>query len=147
MGYFLARFRVEIVELFCQVVGICQEQGLIAFDLLAIDSVKLRANANYKQSKTLEGLEKEADKLKARLEEILDAASDPQGAEAEERRTLEHRVERVKEATQILRDRIQEKAREASEKEKLQLLEKEKVNVTDPDAHVMQQANGERNPA
>ena len=147
MGYFLARFRVEIVELFCQVVGICQEQGLIAFDLLAIDSVKLRANANYKQSKTLEGLEKEADKLKARLQEILDAASDPQGAGAEERRTLERRVERVKEAKQILRDRIQEKAREASEKEKQELLEKEKVNVTDPDAHVMQQANGEKNPA
>jgi len=148
MGYFLARFRVEIVELFCQVVGICQEQGLIAFDLLAIDSVKLRANANYKQSKTLEGLEKEEDKLKARLEEILDvAAADPQGAEAEERRTLERRVERVKEAKQILRERIQEKAREVSEKEKQELLEKEKVNITDPDAHVMQQANGEKNPA
>ena len=148
MGYFLARFRVEIVELFCQVVGICQEQGLIAFDLLAIDSVKLRANANYKQSKTLEGLEKEEDKLKARLEEILDAAAgDPHGAEAEERRTLERRVERVKEAKQILRERIQEKAREASEKEKQELLEKERVNVTDPDAHVMQQANGEKNPA
>jgi len=147
MGYFLARFRGEIVELFCQVVGICQERGLIEFDLLAIDSLKLRANANYKQSKTLEGLEKEAEKLKARLEEILDAASDPQGAEAEERRTLERRVERVKEARQILNDRIQEKAREASEKEKLQLREKEKVNVTDPEAHVMQQANGERNPA
>ena len=60
-GYVLARFRVEIVELFCQVVGICQQQGLIASDLLTIDSVKLRAIANYKQSKTLEGLEKEQD--------------------------------------------------------------------------------------
>jgi transposase len=147
MGYFLARFRVEIVELFCQVVEICQERGLIEFDLLAIDSVKLRANANYKQSKTLQGLEKEEDKLKARLEEILEAASDPQGAEAEQRRTLERRVERVKEAKQILNDRIQEKAREASEKEKQELRETEKVNITDPEAHVMQQANREKNPA
>jgi transposase len=147
MGYFLARFHAEIVELFCQVVEICQERGLIEFDLLAIDSVKFRANASYKQSKTLEGLEKEEDTLKARLEEILEAASDPQGAEAEERRTLERRVERVKEATQVLNDRIQEKAREASEKEKQELLEKEKVNITDPEAHVMQQANGEKNPA
>lgn len=147
MGYFLVRFRVEIVDLFGQVVTICQERGLIEFDLLAIDSVKLRANASYKQSKTLEGLEKEEDKLKARLEEILDAADDAHGAEVEERRTLERRVERVREAKRILRDRVQKKAREASEKEKKELLETEKVNVTDPDAHVMQQANGEKNPA
>jgi transposase len=147
MGYFLVRFRAEIVELFGQVVEICQERGLIEFDLLAIDSVKLRASASYKQSKTLEGLEKEEKKIKARLEEILDAARDAHGADAEERRTLERRAERVKEARQILRDRVREKAREASEKEKKELLEKEKVNVTDPDAHVMQQANGEKNPA
>jgi transposase len=147
MGYFLARFGVEILELFCQVVKICQERGLIEFDLLAIDSVKLRANASYRQSKTLEGLEKEEEELKARLEGILDTVSDPHGAEAEERRTLERRVDRVKEAKQILHDRVQEKAREASEKQKQQLREKEKVNITDPDAHVMQQANGEKNPA
>jgi transposase len=147
MGYFLARFRVEIAELFCQVVKICQEHGLIEFDLLAIDSVKLRANASYKQSTTLEGLEKEEEQLKARLKEILDTASDPHGAEAEERRTLERRVKRVKEAKQILHDRVQEKTREASEKRMQELREKEKVNITDPDAHVMQQANGEKNPA
>ena len=59
MGLFLARFTGEIVELFSQVVASCAEQNLIEFDLLAIDSVKLRANANYKQSKTLEGIKKE----------------------------------------------------------------------------------------
>ena len=31
------------------------EQNLIEFYLLATDSVKLRANANYKQGKTLAG--------------------------------------------------------------------------------------------
>jgi transposase len=113
MGYFLARFRVQIVELFGQVVEICQERGLIEFDLLAIDSVKLRASASYKQSKTLEGLQKEENKIKARLKEILDTAGDAHGAEAEERRTLERRAERVKEARQILRERVREKAREA----------------------------------
>ena len=147
MGYFLVRFRAEIVELFGQVVEICQEQGLVEFDLVAIDSVKLRASASYKQSKTLEGLEKEENKIKVRLEEILDTARDPQGAEADERRVLERRTEKVSEAKKILRDRVREKAQEASAKEKKELLEKEKVNITDPDAHVMQQANGEKNPA
>jgi transposase len=147
MGYFLVRFRAEIVELFEQVVEICKEQGLVEFDLLAIDSVKLRASANYKQSKTLEGLKKEENKIRARLEEILDTAGDPQGAEADERRALERRVEKVREARKILRDRVKEKGQGASEKERKELLEKEKVNVTDPDAHVMRQANGEKNPA
>jgi len=147
MGYFLVRYRAEIVELFCQVVDICQERGLIEFDLLAIDSLKLRANASYKQSKTLEGLEKEQNKLKGRLEEILATAQDAHGAEAEERRTIEGRVERVREAKKILRERLREKSRQARENEKQELVQKEKVNITDPDAHVMQQANGEKNPA
>jgi transposase len=147
MGYFLVRFRMEIVELFRQVVEVCEEQGLVEFDLLAIDSVKLRANASYKQSKTLEGLEKEEEKLKGRLEDILDTAGDAHGAEASERRTLERRAEKVWEAKKILRDRVRAKMPEASVEQKKELLEKEKVNVTDPDAHIMQQANGEKNPA
>ena len=114
MGYFLVRFRKEIVELFCQVVEICREQGLVEFDLLAIDSVKLRANASYKQSKTLEGLEKEEEKLQGRLEQILDTAGDAHGAEAEERRALERRAEKVWEAKKILRDRVRAKMPEAS---------------------------------
>jgi len=59
IGYFLARFHLQVVELFSQVVAICKEKGLIDFDLLAIDSVKMRANASYKQSKNMEGIEKE----------------------------------------------------------------------------------------
>jgi len=65
MGCFLAGFHVQIAELSLQVVKICQERGLIEFDLLAIDSLKLRAIANYKR------LQKEEDKLKGRLEELL----------------------------------------------------------------------------
>jgi len=57
-------------------VGICQERNLIEIDLLAIDSLKLRANANYKQSKTLAGVEKEENKIQARLTEILENAAD-----------------------------------------------------------------------
>jgi transposase len=54
MGLFPARFAPPIVDLFSQVVTICREQNLIEFDLMAIDSIKLRANANYKRSKVRE---------------------------------------------------------------------------------------------
>lgn len=147
MGLFLARFAEEIVELFSQVVTICKGQNLLEFDLLAIDSVKLRANANYKQSKTLEGIKKEELKIKERVKEILETAPDEKSAEAEEVLALKLRAERVRDAKKILLERVEEKSREASAKKKQELLEKEKVNITDPAAHIMQQANGEKNPA
>jgi transposase len=147
MGLFLARFAGEIVELFAQVVASCTEQNLIEFDLLAIDSVKLRASANYKQSKTLEGIKKEENKIAERLREVLQTASDAKSAEEEEVLALKRRAQRVQEAKKVLLQRLEEKSREASAKKKQELLEKEKVNITDPDAHIMKQANGERNPA
>ena len=147
MGLFLARFAGEIVDLFSQIVASCAEQNLIEFDLLAIDSVKLRANANYKQSKTLEGMKKEENKIAQRLREVLETASDAKSAEAEEVLALKRRGVRVREARKVLLQRLAEKSREASEKKKQELLEKEKANITDPDAHVMKQGNGEKNPA
>ena len=147
MGLFLSRFAKEIVELFSQVVGTCKEQNLIEFDLLAVDSIKLRANANYKQSKTLEGINKEEQKVKERLEEILDTAADAESAEAEEVLALSRRSQRVREATEVLLARLKEKSAGVSAKEKSAFEDKEKVNITDPDAHIMQQANGEKNPA
>jgi hypothetical protein len=53
----------------------------------------------------------------------------------------------VWQAKKIPRDRVREKVPEASVEQKRELLQKEKVNITDPDAHIMQQANGEKNPA
>jgi transposase len=147
MGLFLARFAKQIVELFGQVVTICQEQNLIEFDLLAIDSIKLRANANYKQSKTLKGIEKEENKIQERLTEIVENAGDEKNAEADELRVLSRRAEKVREAKDVLLKRLREKSRELAENKRQELREKEKVNITDPEAHIMQQANGERNPA
>jgi transposase len=116
MGLFLARFFEEIVELFSQVVASCAEQNLIEFDLLAIDTVKLRASANYKQSKTLEGIKKEENKIAERLKEVLETASDAKSAEVEEVLALKRRAQRVQEARKVLLQRLAEKSREAGEK-------------------------------
>ena len=147
MGYFLVRFCKEIVALFTQVVKICQEQGLLDFELLAIDSVKLRANANYKQSKTIEGIEKEEEKLQLRLEELLGGAGDDARATEEEAEALRQRQERLQEARQVLEGRLAAKGQELSEQKREELRKREKVNLTDFEARIMGQANGERNPA
>jgi len=93
IGYFLGRFHQQVVELFSQVVAICKEKGLIEFDRLAIDSVKMRANASYKQGKNLEGIEKEEQKIRRRLGELPRGVE--KGREAEEREALERMRERL----------------------------------------------------
>jgi transposase len=145
IGYFLVRFHLQVVELFSQVVQICKEKGLIEFDLLAIDSVKMRANASYKQSKNMEGIEKEEQKIRRRLGELLRGVE--KGREAEEREALKYRQARLVEAKEILEKRIAEEAAGKSQKEAEQIAKQEKINITDPDAAIMEQANGERNPA
>jgi ABC-2 type transport system ATP-binding protein/transposase len=147
MGYFLARFCREIVELFTQVVKICHAAGLLEFDLLAIDSVKIRANANYKQSKTIEGISKEEQKIRERLEELIGNPGQDAEAEEEEARSLRRRQEKLEEARETLKRRLAEKGQELTEEKKRELEKKEKINVTDLDAQIMEQANGERNPA
>ncbi|HUV06136.1 MAG TPA: IS1182 family transposase [Spirochaetia bacterium] len=143
IGKFFAKYIDQIVELFSQVVTICKQQGLIDFDILAIDSMKLRANASHKQSKTLESIEKEEDRIKKRLRELIKAATDD-SIQQEEEKALAGRLERLEEAKAVLKQRIEEKEAVKSGRE---LKRTEKINITDFDAHIMQQANREQNPA
>jgi transposase len=145
MGRFLARFRNEIADLFSQVVSICVEKGLVNFDLLAIDSVKLHANASYKQAKNLEGLSEEEQKLKEKLKELLNGVGT--GQIEQEAAAIRRRREVVREAKQTLSERIREKAAGRSAREAEKLKRTEKINLTDPDTRIMDQANRERNPA
>jgi transposase len=147
LGKFYAKYIDEIVELFSQVVMLCQEQGLIEFDILAIDSMKLRANASHKQSKALESIEKEESKIKERLRQLIEVATRDGSMQEEEQKALAGRLERLEEAKTVLQERIEIKAVAGSGKEKLEIQKNEKINITDFDAHVMQQANREQNPA
>jgi transposase len=140
IGKFFTKYIDEVVELFSQVVTICEQQGLIDFDILAIDSMKMRANASHKQSRTLESIEKEEDRIKRRLRELIEAATGDDSIQREEERALAGRLERLQEAKAVLKQRIEEKGAQ-------ELKRTEKINITDFDAHIMQQANREQNPA
>ncbi len=147
IGKFFAKYIDEIVELFSQVVTICKQRGLIDFDILAIDSMKLRANASHKQSKTLESIEKEEDRIKKRLRELIEAATGDDSIRQEEEKALAGRLERLEEAKAVLKERIKEREAGKSDREQRKLKRIEKINITDFDAHIMQQANREQNPA
>jgi transposase len=146
---FLSKFKKEVVALFSQIVLVCVEQGLLDFKVLCIDSVKLRANASHKQQKNRKGLEKSAAKLRKRIEGLLDNVSSEETAVEQEKelRRLEKRLTDLDAARDILHDRMEQSCCGKALREAAHVQETATVNITDPDAHIMQQANGEKNPA
>jgi transposase len=140
MGYFLSKYREQIVELSTQVVVLCLEQELVGFEVLAIDSVKIRANASYKQSRDLQGIKKEEQKIKSRLVELIGQVGGSAEMVSQETQRLRLRAEKLQKAKQILKQRAEGKQKQTRGK-------KHRINITDVDAHIMEQANGEKNPA
>jgi len=143
MGKFLVKYKKQIIELFAQVVEIGAEKELIDFEVLATDTMKLRANASYKKFRTKEGIKKEREKIKLRITELLEKVGLDNEAEV---KILKKREERLEEALKVLKERMNKKASEAKPKEKEKMEEKEKINITDFDCLLVQQANGEINP-
>jgi transposase len=139
-GKFLSKHKDELVNLFEQVVVIGAENELVDFELLGVDTIKIRANASYKQFRDKEGIKKEREKIRKRLEEIMDkAASEQDELEKEECRILEARDSRLKEAKKELERREKERKITAEKKQKV------RINMTDFDCKLAQQANGETN--
>jgi transposase len=72
IGKFLVQFRYYIEDIFTQTVIISTAKELLDFEVLAIDTVKIRANASHKQDKNLNGIEKEEKKVRSRIKDLLD---------------------------------------------------------------------------
>jgi transposase len=146
IGKFLVKFKNELVEIFTQTVKLAIEKGLMDFEVLSIDSVKIRANASHKRDRTMSGLDKEMAKIRARVEDIMEKADSDDTAERE-LEALRRAEARVEEAKVELRRRIEKKSSDKSDREKETIEKKEKINLTDFDSHKMQQASGEINPS
>jgi transposase len=142
IGKFLSKYRKEIVELFAQIVEIGIEKDVIDFEVLGIDTVKIRANASYKRFRTLDGLEKEKGKIRERLKLLMENADEESNAEKE---VLKRKEARVEEAIRVLDERVKQKTEGLSENEKKKVAEKSRINLTDFDCELLQQANGEIN--
>jgi transposase len=142
MGKFLSKHKLSIAELFSQIVMLGAEKGLIDFDILAIDTVKIRANASYKHFRNLEGLEKERIKIKEKISELM---NDVLVNNEDEIKQLKLKELFIESAAEELKQRIKDKTVEAKESEVAAVTKKEKINLTDFDCQLVQQANGEKN--
>lgn len=145
-GKFLVRFTSEISRLFAQTVAICVQEELVSFDLLAIDSVKLRANANYKNSKTKKALNKSIAKIEKKITDLIETVDNEEKVQ-KQLSMLKFRKEKLEKAKSLLKNVISEKSLGKTPSEQKNIEKKEKINLTDNDAKIMQQANGEQNTA
>jgi transposase len=129
-------FRAEhadvLPELFVDVVRLCASLGMVGLGHIAFDGTKLKANASVRQTRDRDGLEKEIERIKEQMKEMIQASAkidevegqiypDGDGSEiAEELRKKECRLKKLHKAMEVL------------ERERL-----EKVNVTDPASRLM----------
>ena len=143
MGKFLLKYKSDLPELLSQIIFIGVEHELIDFEVLNIDTVKIRANASYKQFRTNKAIKKEQEKLKKRLAELIVKACNDE----EEKRVLELRQAKLDHAKNELLKRISSKTQDVNSSKKDKIKDKEKINITDPDCSLIQQANGEINSA
>ena len=115
-----------------EVVRLCASLGMVGLGHIAFDGTKLKANASVRQTRDRDGLEKEIERIKEQMRQMIQASAkidaledqkypDGDGSEvAEELRRKEYRLKKLQEAMEGL------------EREKL-----EKVNVTDPESRLM----------
>jgi len=124
-------------ELFVKVVRLCASLGMVGLGHIAFDGTKLKANASVRQTRDRDGLEKEIERIKEQMRQMIEASAsidkledqihpDGDGAEiAAELRKKEYRLKKLQEAKEVM------------EREKL-----EKVNVTEPDSRLMKDSHG-----
>lgn len=147
IGKFLVDNKEFVSPLLTQVVMIAVEHDLVDFEVLGIDSLKIRANASYKQDRTLLEIDKEEEKLTTKIDELLVKISNEDSADKGQLEVLEKRKLKVSKAKVELVERIKQSSENKSEIEKAKIEKEEKINITDHDAHRMQQRNGEINPS
>ena len=116
----------ELNELFVEVLGLCQEAGLVKLGRVALDGRKVAGNASLDQNRDEEWLRKEVAKLLAEAERV-DTEEDAQygkerrGDELPEgMRTKEERRTRLEAAL----ERIEEKKRQAAMKQERKIEER-----------------------
>ncbi len=100
---FVSQHPAAITKLFERVVLVCEEQGLLGHELIAIDGCKMRSNASRSHSGTLKELAKKRDKIRARIQHALsehrrfDASDENEAAQdsAQRANTLIKAAERI----------------------------------------------------
>jgi transposase len=132
---FRLRHLKDLPDLFSQIGMMCKKLGLIGFKHLAVDGEKIQANASFKQSKNIKGIEKEYKKVKKGFKKLLDKDVNEYFTEE----VKEKRVQKLSEKLKKL-ETYKKQLEEIGDKEK-------RINMTDEDAKNMTHKDGSKKPS
>jgi transposase len=142
----ICRFRSihldSIKDVFVQVVTVCKEMGMLGAGKVSIDGTKIKANASVRQSKDADALNKEINKIRKEIDNILnesieiDEEEDEKYGDSTPYEMPKELVNKTKRLEKI------EAAKKKLEQEKLK-----KINVTDNDAKIMKHKGGTKKPS
>ncbi len=134
---FVARMNEQIAPLFTQVLMICDEEGLIARNMFAIDGCKIKSNASKEWSGTFAELERKQLKLEKASQRIVERhqSQDDCGEEQIEH-DLKQKAKLDRSAAKIA-DYLATKEQKYGSKGK-----PVKSNITDPDSAKMTTSKG-----
>ncbi|KQC10532.1 MAG: hypothetical protein APR54_11900 [Candidatus Cloacimonas sp. SDB] len=121
----------QLSDYFIAILRMCRELGLVSLGQINIDGTKIRANATNRRTKTKEGYKRWLKRIDDKIKKILE--------EAEATDTKEDELFRDKRGDELPcqiqnQQKLKDKIRQVMGKFKD---EKEKINLTDPDAKFM----------
>ena len=127
----------KIKNYFVEIVRMCQELGIVKVGEISIDGTKIKANAAKRRTKDRKGYERWLERIEERIKEILKEA----GQIEKEKDRLYGKDKRGDQLPEEIRtkDRLRKKIKEVM---KTLNTEKEKRNLTDPDARFMRDGRG-----
>lgn len=150
----LSDFRVEagafLDDLLSMSIAVLAREGVVSLDCLAVDSVRVRANASsssFRREATLEDLHQAAQEKVAALRAEFDG--DPNAADkrlrARRMRAANERAASIARAKEALDKIGKERAKEAKEQRRKEVKNKEpRTSTTDADARIMKTDGGFR---
>lgn len=156
IGEFRQRFTKEIAGLFVQVLGLCQEAGLVRLGHISLDGTKLRANASKHKAMSYGRMLSKEEVLEAELRRLLEEGirqdeeeDDEHGPDddgwslPEEGKLIAEKLGRIKEGKARLEEIARAKAvSEGKDPEQAEVAVKAQTNFTDSDSRIMKTPEG-----
>jgi transposase len=142
----ICRFRSthldSIKDVFVQVVTVCKEMGMLGAGKVSIDGTKIKANASVRQSKDADALNKEINKIRKEIDNILN-----ESIEIDKEEDEKYGDSTPYEMPKELVNKTKRLEKIEAAKKKLEEEELTKINVTDNDAKIMKHKGGTKKPS
>jgi len=143
----LSRFRKDHLDLmkeyFVQIVLLIKKESLSDFKDIAIDGSKIQASCSSKKSKTSDDLSRQLKSVRKQISEYMEQCDRSDREENQDLSTLRKRIKQLQDLEQTLMEREQQLS-DRKERTKAEHRKNHKINITEPDARMMDKVNGRK---